>query len=98
MLAATDNNFVIRTAGSELQVKEGANAKMGTGTLSGGTVTISNFSVTSTSRIFLTTYIAGGTIGSLYVSAKIAGTSFSVTSTSGTDSSTFNYLIVEPAA
>lgn len=94
---ATDDDLSLKTAGKGLQIKEGSNAKLGTATLVAGTVTISNTSVTSTSRIFLTTYNVGGTPGALYVSGKVAGTSFSVTSTSGTDTSTFNYLIVEPS-
>lgn len=85
------------SAGSGLQIKEGSNAKMGTATLVGGTVTVGNTSVTANSRIFLTCQTPGGTPGFLYVSARSAGTSFTITSGSGSDTSTVAYLIVEPS-
>jgi hypothetical protein len=85
------------SAGFGLKVAEGSNAKQGTATLSGGTVTVANTSVTASSRIFLTSTGAGGaTSGALCVSAVVAGTSFTVTSTLVTDASTFNYEIFEP--
>lgn len=90
-------NLQIQTAGKGLQVKEGSNAKMGTAVLVGGTVTVNNTSVTANSRIMLTVQTTGGTVGSPYVSARTAGTSFTITSTSGTDTSTVAYLIIEPA-
>lgn len=85
----------ISVAGHGLQVAEGTNAKQGTATLTAGTVTVSNASVTATSRIFLTTQTPGGTVGSPYVSARTAGTSFTITSTSATDTSTVAYEIFE---
>jgi hypothetical protein len=77
-------------------VVEGSNSKQGTATLVGGTKTVANTSVTANSRIFLTAQSLGGTAGALYVSARVAGTSFTVTSTSGSDTSTFAYEIFEP--
>lgn len=88
--------FKINTAGKGLSVKEGSNAKSGTFTVNGTTaVVISNTSITSSSRIFLTAQVSGGTPGALYVSAISAGTSFSIKSTSGSDTSTGAYFIVE---
>lgn len=83
-------------AGKGFSVKEGANAKMGTATLVAGSVVVSNTSVTANSRIMLTTQTPGGTIGVQYISARTAGTSFTITSTSNTDTSTIAYLIIEP--
>lgn len=83
--------------GGGIRILEGANAKQGTDTLSGGTKVVSNTSVTANSRIFLTTQSTSGTPGAIYVSARNPGTSFTVTSTSGTDASTFAYQIFEPA-
>ena len=84
-------------AGQGLRVAEGSNAKQGTGTLSGGTVTVANTSVTASSRIFIQSLGAGGaTAGALCVSAISAGVSFTVTSTLVTDASSFNYEILEP--
>ena len=77
-------------------VREGTNARMGVATLVGGTVTVANTSVTANSRIFLTAQTSGAGPGALRVSARVAGTSFTVTSSSGTDTSQFAYLIVEP--
>lgn len=84
-------------AGSGLRVKEGSNAKQGTATLVAGSVTVSNTSVTANSRIFLTSQVDGGTPGFLRVSARSAGVSFTITSSSGTDTSTVAYQIFEPA-
>lgn len=80
-----------------IMVKEGSNAKQGTATLAAGSVTVSNTSVTANSRIFLTSQQDGGTPGFLRVSARTAGTSFTITSSSGTDTSVVAYQIFEPA-
>lgn len=90
-------DFGITTAGKTLRIKEGSNAKMGSGTLVAGKATIANTSVTAESRIFLTRTGAIAAAGALSVTAKVAGTSFTVESASGTDTGTFNYLILEPA-
>ena len=74
---------------------EGANAKQGVAVLVGGTVTVSNTSVTANSRIFLCSNVDGGTPGWLRVSAKTAATSFVITSSSGTDTSTVAWVILE---
>lgn len=92
-----DGNLLIQQAGKGLRVKEGSNAKQGTATLSAGSVTVSNTSVTANSRIFLTSQSDGGTPGWLRVSARSAGTSFTITSSSGSDTSTVAYEIFEPA-
>jgi hypothetical protein len=94
-LAGAD--FRIATAGRGLRVAEGSNAKMGTAVLVAGTVVVSNTSVTANSRIFLTCQTPGGTPGFLRVSARTAGTSFTILSSSGTDTSTVGWMIVEPA-
>ena len=87
----------VATVGKGLQVKEGSNAKQGIATLVGGTVTVSNTSVTASSRIFLTTQNPGGTVGAPYISARTAGTSFAITSTSTLDTSDVAYEIFEPS-
>lgn len=87
----------IGTAGRGLRVAEGSNAKMGTAVLVGGTLVVSTTAVTANSRIFLTCQTPGGTPGFLRVSARTAGTSFTILSSSGTDTSTVAWMIVEPA-
>lgn len=89
--------LVAGTAGGGLAVKEGTNARSGTATLVGGTVTVANTSVTATTRIQVTSNADGGTPGWLRVSARTAGTSFTITSSSGTDTSTVAWFLVEPA-
>jgi len=89
-------NIDANVAGSGLRVAEGSNAKQGTAVLVAGTVTVSNTSVTANSRILLTSNADGGTPGFVRVSAKTAGTSFVITSSSGTDTSTIAYEIFEP--
>jgi hypothetical protein len=86
----------VQTAGQGLRVAEGANAKQGTVVLVAGTVTVANTAVTANSRIFLTSNADGGAPGFLRVSARIAGTSFTITSSSATDTSTVAYEIFEP--
>lgn len=98
-LLATDNSLVLAAAGGGVQVKEGANATMGlTAAMTAGTITVNTTKVTANSRIFLTAQNTGGTAGSLRISARTPGTSFTITSTSGTDTSTVAWWLVEPAA
>lgn len=95
-LKVNANNLDIGTAGNGLQVAEGANAKQGTAVLVAGTVTVANTSVTANSRIFLTAQALGGTQGILAVTARVAGTSFTITSSNAADTSTVAYEIFEP--
>ena len=87
----------INTAGKTLFIKEGSNAKMGTAVLVAGTVTVSTTAITANSRVFLTSNVDGGTTGAVRVSARTAGTSFTITSLSGADTSTVAWVILEPA-
>jgi hypothetical protein len=94
---AVTGDFAVDTAGRGLQVKEGANCKQGTVQLASGTATVANAAVTADSRIFLTSQADGGTPGWLRVSARVAGTSFTITSSSPSDASAVAYQIFEPA-
>ncbi len=97
LTAAAD--LKIGTVGKGLYVKEGTNATMGVATLVLGVATVSTNKVTANSRIFLTPE-ALGTIASpvaLAVTARSAGTSFTITSANLTDTSTVAWIIVEPA-
>lgn len=88
----------MNTAGNGFYIKEGTNATMGTVTLVAGTVVVSTTKVTANSRIQLTTN--GGTltnVGSVYVSARTAGTSFTITSLNILDASSVAWFLVEPA-
>lgn len=69
--------------------------RVGIAVLVGGSVTVSNTSITSGSQIFVTAQINGGTPGFLRITAKTIGTSFVITSSSGTDTSTVAWQILE---
>ena len=97
MVLDTTGNLALPVAGAGLRVKEGSNAKQGVATLVAGSVVVSNTSVTANSRIFLTSQSDGGAPGFLRVSARTAGTSFTITSSSGSDTSVVAYEIFEPA-
>lgn len=86
----------VNAIGSGIQVAEGSNAKQGTAVLVAGSSVVANTSVTANSRILLTSNADGGTPGFVRVSARTAGTSFTITSSSGTDTSTIAYEIFEP--
>lgn len=88
----------VTVAGAGLQVAEGSNAKQGTVTMNGTTaVVVSTTAVTANSRIFLSINTqAGSGPGVPYVSARTAGTSFSVKSTVVGDTSVVAYEIIEP--
>lgn len=87
----------IATVGRGLRVAEGSNAKMARATLVAGTVTVANTSITANSEVFLTCQTPGGTPGFLRVSARTAGTSFTILSSSNTDTSVVAWMIVEPS-
>lgn len=87
----------LNTVGKGLYIKEGTDATMGRATLIGGTIVVLTSKVTANSEIFITSNVDGGTNGFVRVSARTAGTSFTITSSSATDTSTVSWIIVEPA-
>lgn len=90
-------DVALDTIGRGFMLKEGANAKMGRAVLVAGSVVVNNTKVTAASEIFLTTQIPGGTVGTPYISARTAGTSFTISSTNAADTSTVAWQIVEPS-
>lgn len=87
----------INTVGRGLYIKEGTNATSGRAVLVGGTVVVNTTKVTANSNIQLTSNADGGTPGFQRVSARTAGTSFTITSSNGADTSTISWLLIEPA-
>lgn len=85
------------TVAGGLSLHAGSNARVGSGTLSGGTVAISNTSVTANSKVFVVDTSSGSlaNVGSLVVVSKTASTGFTVNSTNVLDASTFDYFIIE---
>jgi hypothetical protein len=88
----------IRISGNNgLKINEGTNATMGIATAnSTNAVVVSTTKVTLTSRIILTAQTAGAVPGTLYVSARTVGASFSFKSTAVGDNSTVAWIIIEP--
>jgi hypothetical protein len=70
-------------------------ALSGTATLIGGTIVVNTAAVTAASNIQLTAQTSGAAPGALRVSARVAGTSFTITSTSGTDTSLVGWMIAD---
>jgi hypothetical protein len=94
-----DGDLVIKTAGDGIKIKTGANATAGVATLVAGTVVVSTTKVTANSIIILTPQILGTITRpvAVGVTARTAGTSFTITSQDVTDTSIIGWVIVEPA-
>ena len=88
--------IIAGSVGGGFAIAEGTNGRMGVATLAAGTVTVANTSVTANTRIILTRQTAGGTLGHLSCT-KTAGTSFTITSSSNTETSTVMWELKEPA-
>ncbi len=91
----TDDDVLIGTGKGVAVAESGGAAHCGIATLSGGTVVVNTTAVTGNSRIFLTCQVPGGTPGFLSVSARSSGASFTILSSSGTDTSQVGWFIVE---
>lgn len=89
-------NVALLAAGNKIKIATGSNASVGTATLVGGTVTVNTTAVATGSTIFLTCNTPGGTQGFLSApSASITNaTSFVINSSSGADTSTVNWWII----
>lgn len=70
---------------------------IGTATLSGGVVTVNTTGITSSSRVFVTLNSPSGTVGQPYVKPSdiVAGISFTIRSTSASDNSNVNWVIID---
>jgi hypothetical protein len=92
-------DLTFSTPGAGIRIKEGANAKAGIVTLIGGTATVATTVVTDVSRIHLTAQTLGTVTvpSALSVSARTAGTSFTILASQNTDTSAVAWLIVEPS-
>lgn len=96
----------LSTAGKGLKIKEGSNARMGVATLAAGTVTVSNTSITASTRVFLTRVDQNSStaLGHLEVGTVTAGTSFVINAQKSdlsgletNDTSIVSWMLVEPA-
>lgn len=89
-----EGNLVMPVA-KTLSITSGTNQRAGTAVLVGGTVTVSNTTVTANTLVFTSRKTSGGTIGTAITWTVSAGTSFTINSDLGTDTSTFAYFLVE---
>lgn len=96
-ITATNGNLVLGTAGNKISIATGSNATVGTSAaMTAGSVTVANTSVTANSFIFAVPAVLG-TVSvpqAYYISAKVAATSFTIESADATDTSTWNYWII----
>lgn len=90
----TFTSTVNLTLARKLNIPTGTNAITGTATLVAGTVVVNTTSVTASSQIFLTAQETGVFTGSLRVSARTAGTSFTILSTVLTDTASVAWFIL----
>lgn len=84
------------TAFASLATLNGGQIRTGQTTLVGGTKVVADPAITANSKVFLSVHSVGGTAGWLQQSNRTPGTSFTILSSSGTDTSVIDYLIVEP--
>jgi hypothetical protein len=77
-----------------LLMPSGSNTRVGSDVLTAGSVLINNTTVTANSLIFVTPTAAGTLTGTLRITAIVPSTSFTVSSTSNTDTAAFSYFIV----
>ncbi|MFF3416820.1 hypothetical protein ACFYW9_19285 [Streptomyces sp. NPDC002698] len=96
-LHALSGNIGAYSAGYGIRIREGSNCKMGLTTLVAGTVTVNTTAVGANSRIMLTIQTASGSVGSVYVNNRTAGSSFVIKSTNAADTSTVAWVILDPA-
>lgn len=95
-VTVANGNLVLGTAGNGFQIKEGSNARMGTATLSGGTIAVSNTSAATGDRIFIQR-VSGTSAEFGHLSYTISnGVSFTINSTDAQDDSVVNWLIIKP--
>lgn len=94
-------NLTYATAGT-ISITSGTNQRAGDATLVGGTVTVSNTTITANTRVYLQRKTAGGTLGAGgYTYTLSAGVSFTINSVdlggvlSILDTSVVSYVLVE---
>lgn len=76
-------------------IDAGGAVRQGTATLVAGTVTVADAKITANSTIRILSKTLGGTPGAHFISAKSVGVSFTITSTSNTDTSTVNFSVID---
>jgi hypothetical protein len=91
--SVVDDAEAARRASDELGARIG---ESGVATLVAGAAVVAAQQVRANSVVLLTIQVAGGVPGAVRVSSKTAGTSFSIASTSGADTSSVGWFVVNP--
>lgn len=81
--------------GKKPYVATGTNKPIGVVTLTAGAANVSANTTTNSTVIMATVQIPGGTVGSIYVAGRTAGTGFTLASTSSSDTSQVGYMMYE---
>jgi len=92
--AVSTGNLTQSVSGYKIGISGGTNGRIGTATLSGGTITVANTSVTANTK-FLCTGVTTTNAGNLRVATVSAGSSFTIDSSSGTDARVVHYMLLE---
>lgn len=93
--ASFSANVIIASPTSGLEYRSGANQRVGTATLSGGTVTVSNTTVTANTLVKHFRVTPGSGIQGHVSYTKINGTSFTLNSSEATDDGIIGYELIE---
>ena len=95
-ITATNGNLVLSTAGNKLVINAAtpASSSVGTtGAMVAGAVTITSSAITASSLIIYSRRTLGTAMGSVSITAQVGG-SATLTSDDATETSTFDYLII----
>lgn len=93
-ITATNGNMVLGTAGNKIVITKGSNASNGlSSAMTAGAVTVATTACSATANVFYSRATTGGTPGQVSITAQ-DGTGFTLTSTSNTETSTFNWWII----
>ena len=93
-ITATNGNLALGTAGNKIVIATGTNASVGTSAvMTAGAVTVATTASSATAKIFYSRATTGGTPGNISITAQ-DGTGFTLTSTSNSETSTFNWWII----
>ena len=95
-ITATNGNLVLSSAGNKLVIHATTPLSDSVGTtavMSSGVIAVSTTACTTSSKIIYSRATLGGTAGEVAISSQTTG-SFTLTSSSNTETSTFNYQII----
>jgi hypothetical protein len=94
MISPNGTGNIVLDLAKRLRIAIGTGQRAGDATLVAGTVTVANTTVTANTKILVSRKVAGGTLGFLAYSVT-AATSFTITSSSASDTSTVTYFLIE---